>query len=623
MVIRAQTTGYLPDKLTLTIWPEGGEPRRFAMESEGDGQFSYRVASAQSSFRYQANHGSTLSPIYTLQVVDPPEIGKMRLTLIPPDYTGLPVVVKEEGHIEALKGTVVNLEARATKAIKEGKVILDQENQLLLKVKEDQLTGSLLVLSPGTYHIKVKDDLGFENPNPVQYQIRLIPDQYPEAEIVSPGHDLEISGSEILPIVYTGKDDFGITAIRLSYQVGGRDGSIHLKSSDTRRSLGPETFKWDLGSLGLAPGDRVVYRVEIWDNDSISGPKKGTSQTFVLSVRDDRAQAAKEGEEAQQIADALLDLLADQLEDLKEKEGLAKGMEEVLKQVDRNLDRMKERPDRFELEALKRNLLSLKNRVLDEPKETVTQELERLALLAEDIAKRARMNEVEALAKELRNRQRRLLDFMKDLKGPLNRERFGGGDEGAEKAGRASPFRHGALSKMATRLPDEFINSQELSGLDFQDLFKDLEEIQKKLMAGDLAGALEAAQRLLQALSEMVANLSRAGARAGMAPFDRLQGEMSRQSGELDKILAEQKEILQGDRRDRSGDQTQRLRRRPKRGSANPFRTLRRLLQQLFRSLPPDLKELMEELKALLKGNQLERFSQHDGETGEGSFWKT
>ena len=121
LVIRAQTTGYLPDKLTLTIWPEGGEPKGFPMESEGDGRFSYRIASVESSFRYQANHGSTTLPFYTLQVVDPPEIGKMRLTLIPPDYTGLPAEVKEEGHIEALKGTVVNLEARATKAIKEGK----------------------------------------------------------------------------------------------------------------------------------------------------------------------------------------------------------------------------------------------------------------------------------------------------------------------------------------------------------------------------------------------------------------------------------------------------------------------------------------------------------------------
>ena len=609
VVIRAQAKGHLPDKLTLTVSSEGSEPRRFPMDSEGDGRFNYRIASVQNSFRYQANHGSSLSAIYTLQVVDPPEIGKVKLTLIPPDYTGLPVEVKEEGHIEALKGTVVNLEARATRSIKEGKVILDQENQLLLKVTEDRLNGSLLILSPGSYSIKVKDELGFENPNPVQYQIRVIPDQYPEAEIQSPGLDLEISGGEILPIVYTGKDDFGITAMKLNYQVGAKEGSIHLKGIDNGRFLGPETLKWDLGSLGLAPGDRVVYRLDIWDNDSISGPKKGTSQTYVLSVRDDRAKAAKEGEEAQQIADALLDLLADQLEDLKDRESLARGMEEVLRQVDGNLERIKDRPDRFELESLKRNLLSLKNRISDEPKDRVTQELERLALLAEDIAKRARMNEVEALAKELRNRQRRLLDFMQDLKGPLNRESLEAVMKELRKLEELLRSVMDALSKMATRLPDEFVNSQELSGLDFQDLFKDLEEIQKKLMAGDLTGALEAAQRLLQALSEMVANLARAGAQAGAAPFDRLQGEMSRQSGELEKILAEQKEIL----KETEGIDRE-IRRKVEEETEKRFiqslPSLEELLQQLSRSLPPDLREMIDELKAFLKRDQLERFSQ-------------
>ena len=216
VTIQARATGHLPDKLTLTLWPEGSGPKQFLMASEGEGRFSYRIGSVQSSFRYQASHGSALSPLYSLQAVDPPEIGKIKLTLIPPEYTGLPISVKEEGAIEALKGTVVNLEAQATRAVREGKVILDQDNQLLLKVKEDRLTGSLLVLSSGSYSIKVKDDLGFENPNPVQYQIRLIPDQYPEAEIVSPGQDLEVSGNETLPVVYTGKDDFGITSVRLS-----------------------------------------------------------------------------------------------------------------------------------------------------------------------------------------------------------------------------------------------------------------------------------------------------------------------------------------------------------------------------------------------------------------------
>jgi ferritin len=218
------------------------------------------------------------------------------------------------------------------------------------------------------------------------------------------------------------------------------------------------------------------------------------------------------------------------------------------------------------------------------------------------------MNEVEALAKELRNRQRRLLDFMKDLKAPVKREDLEAVMKELKKIEELLRSVMDTLSKMATRLPEEFVNSQEISGLDFQDFFKDLEDIQNKLMAGDLAGALEAAQRLLQALSEMVANLGRAGSRAGMASSDRLQGEMSRQSGELDKILAEQREILR---------ETERLDREIKRkveeetekrvGRALP--ELDEILQQLSRSLPPDLREGTDELKALLKGNQIERFS--------------
>ena len=395
----------------------------------------------------------------------------------------------------------------------------------------------------------------------------------------------------------------------MSYQARGKEESIHLRNGDGERSVGPETFKWDLGSLGLAPGDRMSYHLEIWDNDSISGPKKGTSQTYMLSVRDDRAQAAREGEEAQQIADALLDLLADQLEDLKDRESLAKGMEDVLKRVDSNLDRMKDRMDRFEFEALKRNLLSLKNRVFDEPKEKVTQELERLALLAEDIAKRARMNEVEALAKELRNRQRRLLDSMKDLKGSPNREDLEAVMKELRKLEELLRSVMDTLSKMATRLPEEFMNSQEMSGLDFQDFFKDLEEIQKKLMAGDLAGALEAAQRLLQALSEMAANLGRAGTQAGMSPFDRLQGEMSRQSSELEKILTEQKEILkETEKIDQEIKRKKEEETQKRVGQSLPG--MEDLLGQLSRSLPPELGEILEELKTLLKENQIERFSQ-------------
>ena len=610
VVIKAKATGSVPDKLTLQVWPERGEAMQLPMESEGDGRFTYGMSSVQQSFRYQAHGGRAASPVYSIRVVDSPEVGKVKLTLIPPDYTHLPKEVRQEGHIEALKGTMVNLEAQTNKPVKEGKIVLNQGNQLALNIKGDLLTGSLVIFYPGTYSIHVKDELGFENPNPVQYRIHILPDKYPEAEIITPAQDLEVAGTEVTPIVYTARDDFGITAVRLSYQMGGTERFISLKNIDKGRSLGAETFKWDLTGLALTPGDRVVYRLEVWDNDSVSGPKAGYSRTFTLYVRDERDRAAKELEEAQRIADSLLDLLADQLEEKGDKDELSQRLTKILEQVDKNLERLGEdKIQRYDLEALKRNMDFLNKRIYEEPKETVTRELERLALLAEDVAKKAKMNELEALAREIRNRERRLIDTLRDFKGPLTPEALEAAMKELDKLRQLLQTVMDALSKMATQLPDEFINSPELSGMDFQDLFKDLDEIQRKLMAGDLAGALEAAQRLLQTLSEMMAALGRAGAQSNMGSFDRLQAEMARQTSELEKILGEQKEILSGTERI-----DQEIKRMVEEETEKRLdRSLPRLqesLEGLHRSLQAEQGDAIEELEKLLKEKNLERFSE-------------
>ena len=609
LVIKAKATGFLPNRLSLIVWPEDSETMRLDMESEGEGHFIYRMAAVQSSFRYQASSGDSSSPIYPIRVVEPPEVGRVRLTLIPPNYTRLPKEIREEGHIEAFKGTVVNLEAQTNKSVKEGKIVLNPGNQLALHVKGDRLTGSLVVLYTGTYSIHIKDELGFENPDPVLYHIRLIPDQYPEGEIISPAQDLEVMGTEVMPIDYKAKDDFGITSVRMSYQIGGIERFFNLVNGNSGRFLDPTTFKWDLTGLALTPGDRVVYRLEVWDNDSISGPKVGYSRTFTLYVKDEKDRTAREVEQAQQIADALLDLLADQLEEARDKEALSKGMTKILEQVDKHLEQMRDKTERYDLEALRRNLASLNNRIHEESKETITREMERLALLAEDIMQKARMSDIEAMAREIRNRERRLIDTLRDFKGPLSREALEKMMKELNELRQLLQTVMEALSKMATQLPDEFVNSPELSDLEFQDLFKDLEEIEKKLMAGDLEGALEAAQRLLQALSEMMAALSRAGAQANMSSFDRLQSEMSHQAGELDKILGEQKEILSG-----TEGIDQEIRRRMEEETEARWNSslprFREAMKQLHHSLSQEENDSIDELEKYFKEGQIEKFSQ-------------
>jgi hypothetical protein len=609
VAIKATASGRVPDELALDLWQENGQTVRLAMTAEGGGRFSHTIPSVQRSFRYQVASGRTRSAEYAVSVVEAPDIGKLELTLIPPAYTQLPKVVNIQGHIEALKGTIVNLKAWTTKPVAEAKLILNSKEHQVLAREGDQLTGNLLVLRPGTYFLSVKDALGFENPDPVPYAIHLIPDKYPQAQIISPSSDVVITGREALPLVYEGKDDFGLTSIRLIYQVRGKEQVFTMANLQERRLVGPELFRWDLSRLALVPGDRVAYRLEVWDNDSISGPKAGYSRTLILQMKDEKDDAAQEAERAEQIADLLLELLADQLEALKGRQELAAEISRIMQLVDRQLVWMGvEKPERIDLQTLKRNMDTLIRRIDALPNEIITRELERLALLAEDIAKQTRMHEVEALAREINNRHRRLIEALKDGKDVPTSQALQ--DLLKEIDGLKDLISQvmQALSRMADQLPDEFINSPELDELEFDDLLKDLAQIQEKLLAGDKAGALEAAQRLLQTLSQMMAAMASAGARANMGAFGRMQSEMSQQAGELDNILAEQKEILAGTESvDRELQQaaTQETEKRIQ----EMMPRLREYFAQLKQQLASEEKDQVADMENLLDERQIEKLA--------------
>jgi hypothetical protein len=617
LIIRARIKGKVDRPVTLTVWPEKGEKAELPMVRDSQGDFVSTLGPARFSFSCRASSGNSESPVHRIRVVDPPDIAALKLTLTPPGYSGLPQEVKEDGAIEALGGTLVHLEIRTTKPVVEGRIVLSEGNELPLKIENGHGTGTLMVFSPGSYSIRVRDENGFENPAPAAYQIRLLPDGYPEGEILQPARDLEVAGSEIIPIIYAAKDDFGLTAVRMNYELRGHQKSLELKRLGNGRSFGPDTFSWDLSTLALMAGESVTYRLEVLDNDPVSGPKKGYSHAYTFSVRDERGRVSKESEEAQQMADALLDLLADHLEGTKDKEALTARMEDLLKGIDARLQRMKDRPERSDLEGLKRNLSSLKERMHDEANETVAQEMERLALFAEDLAERAKMKELEALAREMKNRQRRLLDSLNELKGPPDRKDLESFMKELKNLRDLLRSVMEALANLATRLPDEFVNSPEIRGLDFQDVFKDLDEIEKNLTAGDIAGALAAAQRLMQALSEMMASLGKAGAQAGMAPFDRLQGELARQSGELGKIIAEQRAILretEGIDRETSRMKEEEALKRWREALPD----LEEALTRLEGLIPSEQIEVMEDIKKLLREGNLERFFEQAQRLGEG-----
>jgi hypothetical protein len=101
-----------------------------------------------------------------------------------------------------------------------------------------------------------------------------------------------------------------------------------------------------------------------------------------------------------------------------------------------------------------------------------------------------------------------------------------------------------ALSQFASRLPDDFMNSEAMQGLNFSDMFSAMEEIRKKLAQGDIEGAMQLARELFNQMASMMAALQGAQQSAMSSGMGRMQGEMMRSANELQQIVREQQEVL-------------------------------------------------------------------------------
>ena len=576
VTIHAAASGALPKSMELLLRSgtaddrEKGPEERVPMDAIGSGRFSATIQDLQKSFQYRAVAGSFSSPSYAIEAIDPPEIGNLKLTLYPPHYTGLPAQTLSGGNVEGMRGSTIRLEAASTKELVKGKILIDEGKEVPLKINGRTLQGNLVLFQSQRYRILVEDTLGFRNA-PISYEIRVRPDGFPVVEILKPAEDLEVNGDETLALEFSGRDDFGVQEVNLAIRIGDRQEKLPILKEGNKRLIARERFNWELGKLGLREGEEAVYHLEILDNDTVSGPKMGTSRALRLRLKNLKGEHKQVAEIIHDLSNRMVDLLADHLErplpvakeplrpqesgerDLEQRLGeMLKHVEEVMERSEK--DRLSDFATWSDLEALKRNLQFTKEGLLRQKEQAasleeksklddeISSELERMSLLAEDISKRLKAQEMASTAQELLKSQERLLDSLDRLKsGDKNLDAIL--KEISQLANLLGALQQG-LSQFASRLPDEFINNEAMRGLSFNEMFSALEEIRKKLREGDIEGAMRLARELFNQMASMVAALQGAQQSAMSSTMGRMQGEMARSTNELQQLLREQQEIL-------------------------------------------------------------------------------
>jgi soluble cytochrome b562 len=577
VAIQAATSGAVAESLDLLVASgstdtgQSGREEKLSMENLGGGKFGLTIPRLEKSLRYRAVTGAFSSPVYIALAVDPPEIADIQFMLYPPAYAGLASVSSPGGNIEGLKGSTLRLDAMATKEIAKGELILDDGKKVPLKIEGRKLQANLVLFQSQQYRIVVEDAFGFQN-SPIAYELRAKPDGFPTVDLLAPTDDLEVNGDEVLPLEYSARDDFGIGEINLVAKISEREEKIRLEKDDVRRLILRGQFKWDLGKLALREGEEALFHLQVLDNDTISGPKLGLSKSVRLRLKNLKAEHRQVAQMIQDLNNRMVDLLGDHLEspppgdknapmgsdnDQKLEKGLAEALKRTEEAIQRTeKDRMSDFATWSDLDALKRNLEFTKDELLQRQQQAtmaedklrarddISAELERMSLLSEDIGKRLKAQEAATTAQDLARSQERLMDALDKLQsGDKNLDAI---MKQISELAKALASLQQALSQMAQQLPDDFMNSEAMRSLGFNEMFSALDEIRKKLMAGDIEGARQLARELFNQMAAMVASLQNSQRQSMASSMGRMQGEMQRSTNELQQIAREQQEILVG-----------------------------------------------------------------------------
>ncbi len=336
VTIVAEVTGELAERTVLRLVADGGAQQSIDMRATAPGSYIHTLREVTEPLTYEIEAGDAVSPPFRIRTIHRPFLGSLQLTYHYPAYTGLePRTAIEGGDIVALRGTRVDLVAvDANRNLRDATLYLEDANEdidrpVALTVSDQQAMGSLVVKTDQRYRITLRNADGHENEDPAWYRIIALPDRIPSVRVLSPGRDVDLTENMVVSLLVSGTDDFGFSKMDLVYrkEPGGEE-QRKAVPVDRESTVLLQPFLWNLSNENLFPEDVVSYRIELFDNDTISGPKKAVSRIYTLRFPSlEEIYNEIDGAQAQQVSD-MEDLLEAQEESQKKIEALNRTLEQ-------------------------------------------------------------------------------------------------------------------------------------------------------------------------------------------------------------------------------------------------------------------------------------------------------
>jgi hypothetical protein len=266
----------------------------------------------QQDIEYRIEAGDAKSRPYFLTAAAAPTISVESIDFEFPAYTGLPKKhVVNAGDIQGLEGTRVTIHGRANQSLHSAQLVLDGTHHAELPIKPEgkDVTASFVLAldekdraaaKPEFSHYQLRPNARLK-PEPVRYNIAVIPDYPPEISFIAPENDdvaLPVNGS--LPIEVRAQDaDFALSEVTLTAELGEK--TLFEQKLFSGNHAGPLVKKYNFvpAKLGLKEGDSVNYWASAKDNRTPTANEASTRHRQIRITKADLRQA-KNGPNAQQ-----------------------------------------------------------------------------------------------------------------------------------------------------------------------------------------------------------------------------------------------------------------------------------------------------------------------------------
>jgi len=292
--VHAHIAGGTVEKLFL-VAESSGERSRTVMFRRPDGSYLQTLTNLRTPTTVWVTDGRARSLRRTIGIRYTPQIRLVQVETDFPDYTGLKTRTQKltKPELSLPERTRVRFRVASNRPLARGTIrltpLLGGEPRTMplacVQERENMVAGGFEVREAVAFALQVEDVEGLASREPHKGRITILPDRRPRLHVLEPGQRAVATPQTRVPVDIRVQDDYGVASalwFRSFNESMDRSAAMDLAlQQGGRRAEARNAF--DLGDLGVHPGDRIDYFFEAVDNYP-GGPNVCTSRMYSIEI---------------------------------------------------------------------------------------------------------------------------------------------------------------------------------------------------------------------------------------------------------------------------------------------------------------------------------------------------